>query len=51
MTEHLVSTAPRPAVDVSETLLAPRPIPRPSQRVLFGDTADLPFRWLRGIRS
>jgi oligopeptidase B len=51
MTDRLVSAAPRPPVDALETLLPPRPAPRTDTRTLFGDTAELPFRWLREIRT
>ena len=51
MTDRLVSAAPRPPLHAAETLLAPRPEPRTAQRILFGDAAELPFRWLRSIRS
>ncbi len=51
MTDHSVSTAPRTPLGTPETLLAPRPAARPVQRTLFGDTADLPYRWLREDRT
>ncbi|GLI29261.1 MULTISPECIES: prolyl oligopeptidase family serine peptidase [Brachybacterium] len=51
MTDHLVPAAPHPPLHAAETLLAPRPEPRPVQRILFGDAAELPFRWLRSIRT
>ena len=51
MTDHLVPAAPHPPLHAAETLLAPRPEPRPVQRILFGDAAEPPFRWLRSIRT
>lgn len=51
MTERLASASLRPTAGAAETPLPPRPAPRTELRTLFGDTAELPFRWLREIRS
>ncbi|AXK46934.1 prolyl oligopeptidase family serine peptidase [Brachybacterium saurashtrense] len=40
----------RPSAD-KDLAAAPRPARRPVERTLFGDTAELPYRWMRDARS
>jgi oligopeptidase B len=51
MTERLAPASLRTSPGGIEALFPPRPAPRTVLRSHFGDTAELPFRWLREIRS
>ena len=52
MPQHTVSPAgPTRTHRGRSALAAPRPVPRPLERSLFGETAPVPYRWLRDARS
>ena len=52
MPQHIVYPAgPSRTHRGRSSLAAPRPVPRPLERSLFGETAPVPYRWLRDSRS
>ena len=52
MTQHTVSPASSARSPLDRPSLAPpRPTPHGLERTLFGDTAPVPYRWLRNSRS